>query len=189
MLLHDIAKPLCRTTDEAGIDHFKGHAEMGAQLAGQILRRLRFDNDTRDRVVRLVRWHDLRPEETQRAVRHAAVRISPELFGRWILVKRADTLAQSLYLRDAKLSQIDTWERLYQEISFAGQALSLKDLSVTGRDLIEAGKKPGKELGDLLALLLEDVLDHPEHNTREYLLARALSPAPEQNIQTPQDKR
>ena len=54
VLLHDIGKPLTRTTDAEGIDHFYGHAEKGAELAGRIMRRLKFDNDTRKRVVKLV---------------------------------------------------------------------------------------------------------------------------------------
>ena len=54
VLLHDIGKPLTRITDEAGIDHFYGHGQKGAELAEQILRRLKFDNDTRRKVVKLV---------------------------------------------------------------------------------------------------------------------------------------
>ena len=54
VLLHDIGKPLTRTTDEQGIDHFYNHAQKGAELANQILRRLKFDNDTRKKAVKLV---------------------------------------------------------------------------------------------------------------------------------------
>ena len=57
-LLHDIGKPVTRTTDEQGIDHFHGHAKVGAELANEILRRLKFDNDTRKKVVKLVEVHD-----------------------------------------------------------------------------------------------------------------------------------
>ena len=69
MLLHDIAKPACRTTDKKGVDHFYGHPVRGSEMARGILRRLKFDNDTTDRVCRLVHWHDDNPELSGKAVR------------------------------------------------------------------------------------------------------------------------
>ena len=70
MLLHDVAKPLCLTTDEAGIDHFHGHAQKGERIAAQILKRLRYDNHTTELVSRLVKWHDaaIEPEKRRCAV-------------------------------------------------------------------------------------------------------------------------
>lgn len=76
------------------------------------------------------------------------------------------------YMREEKLRQI---ENLYDEIRKDGDCLSLKTLAVTGRDLIDAGMKPGKELGEHLTKLLFDVLEHPEHNTKEYLLYSVFS--------------
>ena len=61
MLLHDIGKPVVRKTDENGRDHFKMHGIAGEKMAAQILRRLKFDNDTIRKVTRLVKWHDDRP--------------------------------------------------------------------------------------------------------------------------------
>ena len=52
--------------------------------------------------------------------------------------------------------------------------MSLKKLKVTGKDLIESGMKPGKEIGDVLSRMLEDVLEEPQHNDRAYLLAHFL---------------
>ena len=174
MLFHDIAKPKCRTTDENGTDHFHGHQQAGSEMTRQILRRLKFDNDTTGRVCRLVRWHDDRPELSEKSVRRAVSRIGfaqyPELFE----VKRADILAQSDYRRPEKLAYVDAYERIYREIRKRRQCLCLKDLAVTGRDLIEsAGMKPGPGLGAVLEELLEAVLEDPEKNTRETLLALA----------------
>ena len=59
MLMHDMGKPSCKTTDEQGIDHFYGHQEVSAQMANDILRRLKSDNETRRSVSKLVRYHDL----------------------------------------------------------------------------------------------------------------------------------
>ena len=80
MLLHDVAKPLCLTTDENGIDHFHGHARKGEGMAAQILKRLRYDNHTIELVSRLVKWHDVPVEPEKKAVRRAASRMGKELF-------------------------------------------------------------------------------------------------------------
>lgn len=173
MLFHDIAKPVCLTTDEAGQDHFKKHPEVGAKMTKEILRRLKFDNDTTDQVCRLVLYHDDRPKLTQRNVRRAMSRIGTELFPLLFEVKRADTLAQSMYRREEKLEYLSRYEQQYKVILEAGNCVKKSDLAVNGRDLIELGMKPGRELGEILDQLFEQVLEQPELNTREKLLEQA----------------
>lgn len=173
ILLHDIAKPVCRTTDEAGQDHFKGHPEEGERMARQILKRLKFDNDTMNRVCRLVRWHDDRPKLSERNVRRAMNRIGAENMQDLFAVKKADTLAQSMYERQEKLDYVEEFENLYQQVTDKGQCVQKKDLAVNGRDLIALGMKPGRQLGEVLDHLFEEVLDQPELNTREQLLSMA----------------
>ena len=175
MLLHDIAKPLALETDEAGITHFHGHAQQGEEMAKTILRRLRMDNDTISKVSRLVRYHDYGNgvEPNGRIVRRAVNKVGEELFPSLLLVRKADILAQSDYKRDEKLQALAAWEACFGEIVKSGQCVSLKTLAVNGRDLIEKGFAPGKQLGDILDVLLQDVLENPEHNTREYLLLKA----------------
>ena len=177
VLLHDIGKPPVRTTDERGVDHFYGHAQKGAEMAGSILRRLKFDNDTRKRVARLVQVHDdLQIAAAQRSVRRAVYRIGADLFPDYLKVRRADIMAQNPDVRQEKLNELARIEEMYQEILEAQQCLSLKDLAVTGRDLIEAGMQPGPELGRTLNQLLELVIEHPEYNTKESLLERIMPP-------------
>ena len=174
-LLHDMGKPATRTTDEQGIDHFYGHAKLGAEMANGILRRLKFDNDTRKRVVRLVEFHDDRQFPlNHRGVRRAIHRIGADLFPDYLKLARADALAQNPALLPEKLARLSEIERLYTEILEAQNCLSLKDLAVTGRDLIDAGVKPGPTLGVILNAMLEAVIEHPEYNTKEYLLERIL---------------
>lgn len=174
MLFHDVAKPQCRTAGKDGADHFYGHGQAGSEQTERILRRLKFDNDTTDRVCRLVRWHDDRPKLTGKDVRRAISRIGVAQYPGLFAVKRADILAQSAYRREEKLAYVDAYEELYREIVGQGQCLCLKDLAVSGRDLIEsAGMKPGRELGVILNHLLDVVLEEPEKNTRETLLALA----------------
>lgn len=170
MLFHDVAKPDCRSTDEEGIDHFCGHPQKGSEMAGKILRRLKFDNDTTDRVCRLVQWHDDNPSLTERSVRRAISRIGTEQYPALFAVKRADIQAQSAYRREEKLAYVASYENMYQSIMERQECLTLKQLAVTGTDLIEAGIQPGKEIGSMLKLLLEMVLEEPLKNTKEQLL-------------------
>lgn len=175
MLLHDIAKPQCLSVDEKGITHFHGHEEMGAEMSRVILRRLRMDNDTTDKVCRLVRFHDygngVAPD--RRIVRRAVNKIGEDLFDDFILVKKADLLAQSMYLREEKLSNLAAWDACYREIREAEECVSLRTLAVNGRDLIAAGLQPGRELGNILKQLLDEVLETPEKNEKDYLISRA----------------
>lgn len=172
MLFHDLGKPLTHTTDAEGIDHFKGHAAVSREIAGKALRRLKFDNDTRDKVMKLVLYHDYDIAETQKGVRRAVNRIGMEVFPLLFSVKRADIAAQSGYMEEEKLRVVAHLEALYQEILEQKQCLFVKDLAVTGQDLIAAGMKPGREIGETLSRLLELVLENPECNTKEYLLTQ-----------------
>lgn len=173
MLLHDIGKPVCRTTDENGRDHFKGHGPVGEKLAGEILRRLKFDNDTIRKVCRLIRWHDLRPKAEETQVRCAVNSIGEDLFPLYLEVQRADMLAQSLYRREQKEERLDAVEQIYHRICERGDCVSLKGLDISGRDLIQAGLKAGPSIGRILESLLDQVLEDPGKNNREYLLAQA----------------
>ena len=175
MLLHDMAKPLCLMTDEEGIDHFRGHAEEGGQLAQEILKRLKYDNATLRKVVVLVREHDNAIRLTEPGVRKAIGKVGEDLFPLLLEVKQADLLAQSTFMREEKQEKLDQLKRIYEGIVRRGDCLSLRDLAVNGRDLIDAGVRPGRDVGRILAQMLEEVLDVPEHNTREYLLGRFVS--------------
>lgn len=170
MLFHDIGKPALKTIDEDGVAHFKQHPCKSAEIAEQVLRRLKFDNDTIRAVTKLVYYHDCRTTPTQKNVRKALNRIGEELFPLYLEVRRADMLAQSTYLREEKMRNIDETEAAFQEILRLNQCTSLKTLAVTGKDLIDAGMSPGKELGEMLQKLLELVIDDPELNTKEALL-------------------
>ena len=144
-------------------------------MAEDILRRLKFDNDTIHRVCRLVLHHDYGngAEIDIRMARRAMHRMGEESFPAIFAVKRADILAQSGYMRREKLAMLDKWQDIYREILDRNQCVSLKTLAVSGSDLLAAGWKPGKELGEALQRLLELVLEEPERNTKEALLAAA----------------
>lgn len=170
MLLHDVAKPVCKSMDEQGIYHFSGHPAKGAEIAKEILKRLKFDNDTIRRVTTLIKWHDDMPPLEPRAIRRAIFRTGLEQYPALFAVKRADTMGKNQYQRAEKLAYIEGYQKLYEEILEKQQCLTLKDLAVTGKDLIEAGMKPGKELGEVLERMLDYVLEHPEENQKEILM-------------------
>ena len=170
MLLHDMGKPVVKKTDEDGRDHFKMHGPKSEQMAKTILRRLKFDNDTLNKVCRLVKWHDARPLPEMAAVRRAVNKIGEDIFPLYLEVQMADMMAQSTYRRQEKEERIRGVKKCYEEIMEKKQCVSLKTLAVTGRDLIAAGCRPGPELGDILDGMLEHVLEYPEENTKERLM-------------------
>ncbi|MGN0243613.1 MAG: CCA tRNA nucleotidyltransferase [Lachnospiraceae bacterium] len=166
MLLHDVGKPRCKTTDEQGIDHFKGHSEMGVMMAKEILRRLKLDNHTIRTVSTLIHWHDLRWGSTVSAkqVRRAASKVGKELFPQLLQVQRADVLAQSQLYQREKLEMLDKIAELYQDILESEQCLAIKDLAIDGNQLMQLGIPQGKQIGEILKMLLEMVVEEPSLN-------------------------
>lgn len=179
MLFHDVAKPVCISEEEDGHTHFYGHPQQGAKIARQILKRLRFDNDTVAGVCALIRYHDERPPLEPRAVRRFVSRVGAEQIPALLKVKRADVLGQSMYRREEKLRYVEELGRMAADMQEQGQCMRKCDLAVNGSDLIALGMKPGPELGAVLDALFERVLDEPKLNTRENLLALA------HNLMTP----
>ncbi len=172
MFFHDIGKPCTKETDGDGIDHFHGHAAVGEALTRKIMRRLKFDTETIERVSGLVRNHDRNIEPTGQSMRRAMAAVGGKLFPDLFDVKEADMNAQSDYRREEKRRRLSELRAVYAKVVAAGECVSLKDLAVTGRDLIDAGIAPGPRMGDILAGFLELVVDDPACNTKEYLLSR-----------------
>ena len=171
MLFHDIGKPQTLTVDEEGITHNKGHAIVGEKMTKAILRRLKFDNNTIDKVSKIVLYHDQEIGLTDSGVRRAVNRMGEDFFPILFDVRRADIRAQSDYKREDKLQKLAYIKEIYNGILNRQECLTLKDLAVTGSDLIALGIPAGKGIGVLLKELLEIVLEEPERNTREELLS------------------
>lgn len=170
MLFHDIGKPQTLTVDADGTTHNKKHPIEGEKITRKVMRRLKFDNDTIDKVTKLVLYHDYDIAPTQAGVRRAMNRMGEDIFAMIFPVRRADIEAQSDYMREEKLQKVAYIEKLYREVLAHRDAVSLKDLAITGSDLIAAGMTPGRQIGETLAALLERVLDDPGLNTKEILL-------------------
>ena len=170
MLLHDIGKPSCKSTNEQGIDHFYGHPAVSARLADQMLRALKFDNKTRERVVFLVERHDAQLPPRSQVIRRWLNRLGPETFFQLLEVKRADNMGQAPEKVRDHLAELDEIRAKAEQILAQRQCLTLKDLAVDGRDVMAAGVAPGPEVGRVLEGLLELVLSEDIPNEREILI-------------------
>lgn len=170
-LLHDMGKPAAKVTDENGVDHFHNHPEISADISRKILRRLKFDNDTIDRVSELARYHDWTMEvNSKTSVRRAINRIGERNFPDIFELNRADVMAQSDYKRDIKLEHISNLLKIYEEIKAKDQCVSIKSLALNGKDIIGLGVESGPSIGFVLNAMLEYVLDDPALNNKETLI-------------------
>ena len=171
-LFHDLGKVDTKTTDESGVDHFYGHPEASAKIAANVFNRLKFDNDTKTKVCKIVESHDWFIGAVPSHIRRYVNRIGEEYFPDIFDFNKADVLAQSFYNREDKLKDLEELRAAYIKIKEAGDCVNIKDLAITGSDVIKAGIPAGPEVGRILKALLEEVLDDPSKNTKEYLLLR-----------------
>lgn len=168
MLLHDIAKPACKTTTD-GRDHFKGHPLKGSEMAVAILKRLKLDNDTIARVKKLVLYHDERPV-TKAGCRRLAVKVGRENMDAIIKIRYADCMAQSPEKREETLLAIENEKHFFEEIVKDEECIRIADMKINGADLLELGVPQGKEIGRILGLLFNEIVEQPDLNDRDILL-------------------
>ena len=172
MLLHDVEKPNTITNGKDGMQHFYGHQEKGACAARSILKRFKFDNNTLEAIVHLIRWHDYRFVLSSAGMRRAVSKIGKEYMELLFEVNRADTAAKNPEHIKEKYENLEQAEKLYHEILEKQDCVSLKELEINGKDLIAMGIKPGKEIGHILERLLEQVLEEPLLNRKDILQER-----------------
>ncbi|MGL4738468.1 MAG: CCA tRNA nucleotidyltransferase [Cellulosilyticaceae bacterium] len=172
MLLHDIGKPAVKTTDAKGIDHFYNHPKKSMELAKHILKELRLDNDTIKKVSLLVGYHDYHFKKpiTKVYIKELLGVMGPELFEKLITVQIADAKAQNPAKLVQKMKIVEHVRELFKEILEGQECYSLKQLAITGSDLMAIGVPKGKVIGEKLGEALTYVLEHPEHNQKEILL-------------------
>ncbi len=170
VFFHDIGKPHCYQDGEDGIRHFKGHGRVSADMTDKIMKRLRFDNDTREKVVQLVYYHDATFEVGKKYVKRWLNKIGEEQFRRLLNVRRADIKAQADINQETRLQKIDNIGYILEEVLQNDECFSIKDLAVNGKDLITIGYKPGKEIGEVLNNLLDSVISGEYINEKEKLL-------------------
>lgn len=170
-LLHDIGKPSCFSISEDGIGHFLGHAEQSATMAESILVRLHFDNASKDRIVRLVRYHDMPITADRKLVKRLLSKHGEETARQLIELHMADTLGQSDICRH-RLAVFHEVYALMDEIIQEESCFSIKDLAVNGHDMMTLGLR-GPSIGRKLQECLAAVLDERVPNDYEALMAFA----------------
>ena len=172
-LLHDTGKPETFFEDCSGVGHFYGHNLASKEIARSFMARLKFDNETKDKVLKLVEYHDMQIAPEEKAVKRALRKLGSETFYDLIALARADNKAQSPVVSGRQ----KTYDRLVEiagEIIASEECFSVKHLAVNGRDLIEVGIPQGPEVGKALEKLLDAVISGEIENKKEDLLKKAI---------------
>ena len=171
VLFHDIGKPKTFSQDENGVGHFYSHASVGSEITKNILKRMKFDGDTIHSVTELVKYHDVQIEPTEKAVKRLLHKIGQEQFERLLSVKEAD--AKTTVHFEEKLKRIQEIRTVYIKVLEENACFSLKDLAISGNDLLSLGIPAGKVLGEILKKVLDAVIDGEISNRKETLLSYA----------------
>lgn len=169
VLFHDIGKPDCLSVDEEnGSYHFYKHPLRSKELADQIMTRLKFDNDSKERILKLVEYHDYDIALTKPSIKRF---INKGInFEDWWHVKTSDVVGQNPKVFQKKMDKLVELKKLYLEIKNYKEPFSAKDLAIDGNDIMKiANLQPSKEVGDILNFLLKEVIEYPRVNTKELL--------------------
>ena len=191
ILFHDSGKPDSFWQDESkgpnGGGHFyrhvtddgtvlgKDHQDVGAELARSFMERNRYPKARIDRVEKLIQMHMFPYIKTEKAARKFLREAGdPKTAMDLLKIREADSSGknektESTFDKQAR----EKSESLLRQVIEKEQATSIRDLAIGGKDLIDAGIKPGPEMGRILNTLLERVIDNPELNTKDALLGMA----------------
>ena len=170
ILFHDMGKPHVCIEDAQGFRHFKGHQKVSSEIAKSILKRLKADNDTIQRVCRLVLHHDDRIPAKESAVLRLMRRMGEDTL-RSIYIEKADHSAQKQDMVAERNEEMLEIERIYEKIkSDKNSCVYLTDLKISGKDVIECGVPEGAKVGEILNILLEEVTEKRLPNEREALV-------------------
>jgi tRNA nucleotidyltransferase (CCA-adding enzyme) len=170
-LLHDIGKPSCFSLAEEGIGHFFGHSDQSTSMAESILSRLRFDNASKEQIVRLVRYHDMPITADRKPIKRLLSKHGEDATRQLIELHKADTLGQSAICRH-RIAIFEEVSQMINEILQEESCFTLKDLAANGHDMMTLGFQ-GPTIGRVLQECLDAVLDEQIPNEHEALMAFA----------------
>lgn len=166
LLLHDIAKPQMFTLDESGVGHFKGHAKVSAEMAKEILTRLRFDNRTIALTSQLISHHSDKIH-SERQIRLMVSEFGIETFLMLMDFKKYDNCGKNDFVLDEN-KEFDRFKVIAREFADSGECITLSQLAISGSDLTELGFR-GKEIGTALAQLHSLVISGDLPNDKQAL--------------------
>lgn len=171
VFFHDFGKPHSYQDGEDGIRHFKGHGKVSAEITDSIMKRLRFDNETRNNVVELVYYHDATFEVGKKYVKRWLNKIGEKQFRRLLEVRKADIKGQKPDYEESRIEKVNNIENILDKILQEQECFSLKDLAVNGNDVKQAmNLKEGKDIGYWLNEILKRVMDGELKNDRDDLI-------------------
>jgi len=175
-LLHDVGKPRSRAWSDKNQDFtFYEHDRIGAEMVAPLLSRLRFSTEERERVVALVKHHILCYDEqwSDAAVRRWLKRVTPELAEELYVLGRADIVSKGRD-HEVDLKNLEGLKAHAARVMASGAAFGLRDLAIDGGALMrELGLAPGRQIGEILRQLLDEVIENPALNRPVELLDRA----------------
>lgn len=166
---HDIGKPDSMTVDEDGCGHFYQHEILSEALAGQAMKRLKYDNDTQETVLAVIRSHSIvfRPDSKQ--ARRLLGKLGEERLRLLIELELADVKSQNPLYREERVANIAAFREKMEEVLAEEQCFSLRHLAINGRDLLCLGIPQGPEIGRILNALLEQVMEETLPNEPDAL--------------------
>lgn len=167
-LLHDVGKIPTFTRDETGRGHFYGHAQVGARMADEILRRLKAPTALREQAVLLIGQHMTRLQPDRRLVKRYFSRWGRETVEKLLYLQQADMGSKGVPGEEGRDEFTLLWQ-LLREVEAENSCLTLRDLAVNGRDLMALGYQ-GRAIGEGLNALLDAVLDEKVPNEKKALL-------------------
>lgn len=171
-LLHDSGKPHTFTKDERG-GHFYGHAAVSKEIARRALNAMKCDRKRHDRVILLVEKHDMVMNGTAKQLKRIVRQIGDEAAEQLLLLHKADVTAQAACHRAERIEESDRLLQMLAELRAENACMSLKQLAVTGGDLLAIGIPQSKTIGETLNRLLESVIEGDLPNEHDALLAAA----------------
>lgn len=171
VFFHDFGKPHSYQDGEDGIRHFKGHGKISADITDSIMKRLRFDNETRNNVVELVYYHDATFEVGKKYIKRWLNKIGEKQFRRLLEVRKADIEGQKPDYEESRIEKVNNIENILEEILQEQECFLLKDLAINGNDVKKTmNLKEGKDIGYWLNEILKRVIDGELKNNRDDLI-------------------
>lgn len=171
VFFHDFGKPHSYQDGEDGVRHFKGHGKVSANITDTIMKRLRFDNETRNNVVELVYYHDATFEVGKKYIKRWLNKIGEKQFRRLLEVRKADIKGQKPDYEKSRIEKVDNIESILKEILQEQECFSLKELAVNGDDVKQTmNLKEGKDVGCWLNEILKRVMDGELENNKDDLV-------------------
>lgn len=170
-LLHDIGKPETFSIDGEGIGHFYRHPSAGARIVREVLGRFHADRFTIDRVSEIIRHHDMIFEKDRKLLKKWMNRFTPEMLLEILALKKADNFATG-NMSDHLHRKFDDIEEMIYGILNEEECFSINKLAIGGSELMEVGIKQGPEIGRILDVLLQLVMEEKLPNEKSSLMEK-----------------